>query len=97
MQPPAPDEEEDEEEKMEKFFATIRSIRAAKESWREEPVAKKMRKEDKAVWTPSFQLEDFMKEILMKSPERSPGPSKKDDHEDDKDNGDDSLNLKLSL
>lgn len=99
--PPRPDEEEDDdEEKMEKFFATIRSIRAVKESWREESsTAKKMRTEQqKAVWTPPSQLEDSMQEILLKRPESLPaGTSKKDGEEDNKDNGDDSLDLNLTL
>lgn len=64
--------DDDEEEKMEEFFALIRSIRATKEGMRKEAneSKEKKREEDnrKAVWTPTFEWEDFMQEMEFKSP-----------------------------
>lgn len=64
-----PEEVEDEEEQMEKFFGLLRSIKATRDCWRNEESKKKVKKvkEEKAVWTPSFEWEDFNCEIEFKS------------------------------
>ncbi|XXG65216.1 hypothetical protein AAC387_Pa05g2975 [Persea americana] len=89
-------EEEEEEEKMEKFFDLIRSIKAARDGWRDESSEmknKKVKEEcNKAVWMPCFEREDFTKKMDFKSPFNisSTAPtSKRKEHEN--------LDLNLSL
>lgn len=57
------EEEEDDEIKMEKFFALVRSIRESREGLRrfgETENGSSKVKNRVGVWTPQFQIEDFM-------------------------------------
>ncbi|KAL6007472.1 hypothetical protein ACLOJK_032970 [Asimina triloba] len=89
--------EETEEEKMEKFFGIFRSIRAAKDRLRNLEAMQKKRKIQKAAWTPSFQPEDFSKEVYFKRRVVNwPHPTKME-REAKEEEEDATLDLKLSL
>lgn len=88
-----------EEEDMEKFFALIKSIRATKESMikeANESKAKKQKEERTAVWTPTFEWEDFMPEMKYKRPVIFSIPSN-DGKGSEKNTGLDTLDLNLPL
>ncbi|CAK9155333.1 unnamed protein product, partial [Ilex paraguariensis] len=99
-------EEENEEAKMEKFFALIRSIREVQERMtrglgKSKEAEKKATKEKAVqVWTPSFRPEDFMEEAPSRGPQTDISGSSDTQNkikEDDKEDGGDGLDLKLSL
>lgn len=101
-----PEERGDEEEQMEKFFGLLRSIRATRECWRnesdewkrkEEKEKEKKVKEEKAVWTPCFEWEDFTREIDFKSPSDKSSTTAITTSSKRARKEDESLGLKLSL
>ncbi|XP_068638654.1 protein NIM1-INTERACTING 1-like [Aristolochia californica] len=90
------EDEADEEEKMDRFYALLRRIRAAKDRLRADESSeckKKKLTEGKSPWVPSFELEDFTQEIDLKNPVIFWSPSKKIQ----KIEKDQSLDLNLSL
>lgn len=96
----SPDDEE--EEKMERFFTLIRNIRASKEGMLKggnQSKHKKPKEDRAAVWTPTFEWEDFMQEINLKTPAIFSNPSKNPSKEKENEENTrlESLDLNLSL
>nr|DAD33004.1 TPA_asm: hypothetical protein HUJ06_011855 [Nelumbo nucifera] len=102
--------DDDDEEKMEKFFALITNFRNVRDQLRDKALntrskEKESDKQEKPLWTPSFQREDFMAEdVQFKSSSSAlPGPSSQR-HEQDKsskqkkeEEEEEELDLRLSL
>ncbi|CAK7348489.1 unnamed protein product [Dovyalis caffra] len=99
--------DEQEDQKMEQFFALIRSFQDARNRRKDEMEEKQQKKkargpndqEQQSSWVPSFEWEDFTKDIQFRNPPLIfPGPCNNEKKlEDKKPKEDDGLDLGLTL